>query len=63
MALSQSAPEEQDVYSLTPLSLCAPSERNVVFNLHSAPDGAGMVPHEIRSYKHVAPPEQEPSNQ
>jgi hypothetical protein len=40
--------------------LRAPAERHVLwpFRLYAAPNGAGY----IRGYKHVAPPEQEPSN-
>ena len=40
--------------------LCAPAERYVLWRvrLHAAPDGAGYI--DIWSYKHVAPPEQEP---
>ena len=44
-------------------NLCAPAERHVLcrLQLHSAPHGAGYV--RTWSYKHFAPPEQDPQYQ
>ena len=64
MALPQSAPEEQDVYSLTPLSAVRSSGEQrgvgVQFTFRSRRIWYRM---KTGSYKHLAPPEQEPSNQ